>query len=254
MQSNCVAVQPQETEYGRKRRINQSMCNKDYSCLKGFCPSFVTIYGGELHKTKADNADDVFADLPDPKVPELGEHAYNILVTGIGGTGVLTIGALMGMAAHLEGKHCRNLDMTGLAQKGGEVTSHVRLASDIEELRTGHIITGGTDLLLACDIVSAVGKGAHETLNAERTKAVINTNNTPVADFVTNNALDFHQEQIRKTLLDAIRKDDSHFLPATEQATALLGDEIATNIYTLGYAWQKGLVPLSRNLSSARSR
>jgi indolepyruvate ferredoxin oxidoreductase len=245
VQSNCVAVQPLETEFGRKRKINQSMCNKDFSCLKGFCPSFVTIYGGELRKTKAKDQNDIFDSLPEPSIPKMGDKAYNVMVTGIGGTGVLTIGALLGMAAHLEGKHCRNLDMTGLAQKGGEVLSHVRLAEDIEELRTGHIITGGTDLLLACDIVSAVGKGAHETLNEDRTRAIINTNNTPVAEFVTNNAVSFHDDQIKKTLLKSVHKDHKHLVPATYQATALLGDEIATNIYMLGYAWQKGLIPLS---------
>jgi indolepyruvate ferredoxin oxidoreductase len=245
VQSNCVAVQPVETEYGRKREINQSMCNKDYSCLKGFCPSFVTIEGGELRKTKSESDDNIFSTLPDPSLPELGEHAYNIMVTGIGGTGVLTIGALMGMAAHLEGKHCRNLDMTGLAQKGGEVLSHVRIAMDKEELRTGHIITGGADLLLACDIVSAVGKGAYETLNKARTRAVINTNNTPVADFVTDNKIDFHEQQINDTLLEAIDVNNHHFVEATSHARALLGDEISTNIYMMGYAWQKGLIPLS---------
>lgn len=246
VQSNCMAVQPLETEYGRKRQINQSMCNKDFSCLKGFCPSFVTIHGGELKKTKSDAAGDVFARLPEPDVPELGEHAYNVMVTGIGGTGVLTVGALMGMAAHLEGKECRNLDMTGLAQKGGEVLSHVRLANDREELRTGHIITGGTDLLLACDIVSAVGKTAHETLNPQRTKAVINTDNTPVAGFVTDNRIDFHSEQVRKTLLESTVREHQHFVPATHYAQALMGDEIATNVFMLGYAWQLGLVPLRR--------
>jgi indolepyruvate ferredoxin oxidoreductase len=245
VQSNCVSVQPVETEFGRKRQINQSMCNKDFSCLKGFCPSFVTIEGGGLKKTKSGEAGDVFAAIPEPKVPVLGTSAYNIMVTGIGGTGVLTIGALVGMAAHLEGKHCRNLDMTGLAQKGGEVLSHVRLAADAEELRTGHIITGGTDLLLACDIVSAVGKVAYETLNPARTMAVINTHNTPVAAFVTNNKIDFHHGQVRDTLLSRIRKG-AEFVDASTTSLALLGDEIATNIFMLGYAWQKGLVPLSR--------
>jgi len=245
VQSNCMAVQPLETEFGRKRQINQSLCNKDFSCIKGFCPSFVTVHGGALRKTKSDSADDVFAGLPEPQVPVLGAHAYNIMVTGIGGTGVLTIGALLGMAAHLEGQHCRDLDMTGLAQKGGEVLSHVRLAGDREELRTGHIIAGGTDLLLACDIVGAVGRGAYETLNTERSHAVVNTDNTPVADFVIDNKIDFHQDQVRKTLLEATKQDAQHFVPATHYARALMGDEIATNIFMLGYAWQKGLVPLS---------
>lgn len=245
-QSNCMAVQPVETEYGRKRTINQSMCNKDFSCLKGFCPSFVTVLGGEPRKTKAQGTDDIFGSLPEPRVPELGSEAYNIMVTGIGGTGVLTVGSLLGMAAHLEDKHCRVLDQTGLAQKGGEVLSHVRLARRLEDISTGHITTGGSDLLLACDVVASVGKTAHETLNPERTKAVINDDNTPVADFVTNNRIDFHSDQVRNEILSATVKGGQYFVPATSYAMGLMGDEIATNVFMLGYAWQLGLVPLSR--------
>jgi indolepyruvate ferredoxin oxidoreductase len=243
-QSNCVAVQPIETEFGRKRKINQSACNKDFSCLKGFCPSFVTVLGGEPRKTKAQNADDIFANLPVPKIPEL-QSAYNIMVTGIGGTGVLTVGALLGMAAHLEGKRCRNLDMTGLAQKGGEVLSHVRISPVPNDLRTGHIIAGGADLLLACDIVAAVGPTAFETLSHERTQAVINNNNTPVAAFVTDNNINFHDAQVRDTLTQSLKTNGQYFVPATDYALALLGDEIATNIFMVGYAWQLGLIPLS---------
>lgn len=243
VQSNCMAVQPVETEYGRKRAINQSMCNKDFSCLKGFCPSFVTVLGGEPKKTKAGGVDDIFASLPMPTVPSMGNDAYNIMVTGIGGTGVLTIGGVLGMAAHLEGKHCRVLDQTGLAQKGGEVLSHVRLAKSLDSISTGHITTGGSDLLLACDEVAAIGKTAHETLNPKRTTAVINSDNTPVAEFVTNNRVDFHEEQIRKELLSATR--GQHFVPASSYAMVLMGDEIATNVFMMGFAWQNGLIPLS---------
>ncbi len=245
-QSNCMAVQPLETEYGRKRTINQSMCNKDFSCLKGFCPSFVTVLGGEPRKTKAQGTENMFGSLPEPTVPELGAEAYNIMVTGIGGTGVLTVGALLGMAAHLEGKHCRVLDQTGLAQKGGEVLSHVRLARRLEDISTGHITTGGSDLLLACDVVASVGKTAHETLNPERTKAVINTDNTPVAEFVTNNRVDFHGKQVKGEILSATIKGGQYFVPASSYAMVLMGDEIATNVFMLGYAWQLGLVPLTR--------
>ncbi len=246
VQSNCMAVQPVETEYGRKRAINQSMCNKDFSCLKGFCPSFVTVLGGEPKKTKAGSVDDMFSMIPDAAVPEMGNDAYNIMVTGIGGTGVLTIGGLLGMASHLEGKHCRVLDQTGLAQKGGEVLSHVRLAKSLDSISTGHITTGGSDLLLACDVVASVGKTAHETLNPARTKAIINTDNTPVAEFVTNNNVDFHQAQVRGEILAATVKDGQHFVPASSYAMVLMGDEIATNVFMLGYAWQQGLIPLSR--------
>ena len=242
-QSNCMAVQPVETEYGRKRKVNQSMCNKDFSCLKGFCPSFVTVHGGELRKTKSDSADDIFAELPEVK-PQKLDGAYNIMVSGIGGTGVLTVGSLMGMASHLEEKFSRNLDAVGLAQKGGEVLSHVRISPNQKELRTGHIITGGSDLLLACDMVAAIGKNAYETLNPNRTKAVINTNNTPVADFITNNSVDFHDAQIRSKITERTLKGEQYFVPGTHYATVLLGNEIATNIFMVGFAWQHGLIPL----------
>jgi indolepyruvate ferredoxin oxidoreductase len=243
-QSNCIAVQPVETEFGRKRKINQSACNKDFSCLKGFCPSFVTIEGGELRKTKAGNSfDDVLNNIPQPKVMKI-DKAYNIMVTGIGGTGVTTIGALLGIAAHMEGKFCRNLDDAGLAQKGGEVLSHVRISPVRDDLRTGHIIAGGADLLLACDMVSAVGKTSYETLHAERTRAVINIENTPVADFVINNEINLNHEQVSSTLMEATQADSQYFVSATSLALTLLGDEIATNVLMLGFAWQKGLIPV----------
>lgn len=242
VQSNCVSVQPLETEYGRKRQINQSTCNKDFSCVKGFCPSFVTIEGGQLKKTKGSDAASVFATIPQPTVPAL-ESAWNVMVTGIGGTGVLTVGALMGMAAHLEGKRCAILDSTGLAQKGGEVLSHVRLAPTQDELRTGHIITGGTDLLLACDIVSSVGKASYETLNPERTYAVVNSENTPVSAFVLDNKMDFKDDDIRQELQAAVK--EFVYVDATSVTGTLLGDEMGTNIFMMGYAWQRGFVPLS---------
>ena len=245
VQSNCVAVQPVETEYGRKRQINQSLCNKDFSCLKGFCPSFVTVHGADLVKTSTQEGNEIFDDLPSPQIPQIDQD-YNIMVTGIGGTGVLTIGALIGMAAHLEGKRTAILDQAGLAQKGGEVLSHVRISNDQEKLRTAHIIAGGADLLLACDKVSAVGKGAHETLNPQKTQAVINTHYTPVADFVINNNLDFHEKQIHENLIKATHNDFRFMVEATSIAGALIGDEIATNILMLGYAWQKGLIPLHK--------
>lgn len=241
-QSNCVSVQPVETEFGRKRTINQSSCNKDFSCLKGFCPSFVTVEGGELRKTSAAKGDDVFAGIPQPNVPAM-TGPYNVLVPGVGGTGVLTVGALLGMAAHLEGKHSAILDSTGLAQKGGEVLSHVRLSPNLDDLHNGHIIAGGTDLLLACDIVSAVGRAAHETLNPDRTRAVVNIDNTPVAAFVLNNQIDFKNEDIKKALIAATK--DQFFVDATSATGTLLGDEMGTNVFMMGYAWQKGMIPLS---------
>jgi indolepyruvate ferredoxin oxidoreductase len=203
------------------------------------------VHGGEIRKTKASDEEghDIFASIPEPKLPNL-DDAYNIVVTGIGGTGVLTIGALLGMAAHVEDKFCRNLDMTGLAQKGGEVLSHVRIGKKQEELRTGNIIAGGANLLLACDIVSAVGATAYKTLNPEHTHAVVNGDQAPVSAFVTDNDLDFAQDKVRETLLERITSDGVSFIAATEYARVLLGDEINTNMLMLGYAWQKGLIPL----------
>lgn len=240
VQSNCMSVQPLETEYGRKRQINQTTCNKDYSCLKGFCPSFVTVYGGELRK--AVRADGALPDIPEPSFSPLN-GAYNILVPGVGGTGVLTVGALLGMAAHLEGKASAILDSTGLAQKGGEVLSHVRIAPAQDMLHNSHIIAGGTDLLLGCDIVSSVGKAAHETLNPDRTIAVVNTDNTPVAAFILDNRMDFKNAELRDELIAATRAQ--HFVDATTAIGVLLGDEMGTNIFMMGYAWQQGLIPLS---------
>ena len=242
-QSNCLSVQPMETEYGRKRQINQTTCNKDYSCLKGFCPSFVTVYGGDVKRNEAPKTESVFESIPEPDVMKL-DSAYNIMVPGVGGTGVLTIGALLGMAAHLEGKHAAILDSTGLAQKGGEVLSHVRISPAAEHLYIGHIMAGATDLLLACDMVSAVGKAAHETLNADRTVAIANMDNTPVAAFVLNKDMDFREGEIKKELIAATKAQ--HFVDATKITGTLLGDEMGTNVFMMGYAWQKGLIPLSR--------
>ncbi|WP_374763691.1 indolepyruvate ferredoxin oxidoreductase family protein [Yunchengibacter salinarum] len=251
VQSNCVAVEPLETEFGRKRAINQSACNKDYSCLKGFCPSFVSVKGATPRKSK-EGAGDLSAlglpDLPDPTVPDFDSdyEDYNILVTGIGGTGVLTVGAIMGMAAHLEGKASSILDMTGLAQKGGAVLSHVRIAADEDKLRSPRIVTGRTHTLLACDSIVAAGKDAANVMDSSRTAAVINSHLTPVADFVRNKDIDFQQASVQKQLDAMTREDARHRVPAQELASALMGDAIATNTFVLGYAWQKGLIPLKR--------
>ncbi len=244
-QSNCVSIEPLETALGRKRRINQSTCNKDFSCLEGFCPSFVTVEGGQVRKSRAGMGDAPLPELPEPQVPAI-EDAYSILVTGIGGTGVLTIGALLGVAAHLEGKGCSVLDMSGLAQKGGAVLSHVRLYRDTADEHSPRIIAGGTDLLLACDAVVAAGKEAQQTLAARRSRAVINADLTPVADFVRDGDMDFRAEAILDALARRSRDEARFALPASTLAEALMGDSIATNVFLLGYAWQKGFVPLSR--------
>jgi indolepyruvate ferredoxin oxidoreductase len=247
-QSNCVSVKPLETELGRKRQIDQSNCNKDFSCLKGFCPSFVSVHGGAVRKARRPNLkvvqDDPFASLPMPTQRPLSE-AYGILVTGIGGTGVITVGALIGMAAHLEGKGCTVLDFTGLAQKNGAVMSHVRLAPKPEDLHAVRIAAGGANLVLGCDMVVAASPAALSRIEHGVTKAVINGYVQPVAAFVMNGDMDLGAEAMMKTIRDAAGDEASSFIDGTGLATAILGDSIATNLFMLGYAWQKGLVPLS---------
>jgi indolepyruvate ferredoxin oxidoreductase len=249
--SNCVSVKPLETELGRKRTIDQSNCNKDFSCLKGFCPSFVTVHGGALRKASrkvAAVAADPFARLPLP-VPVALAEPYGILVTGIGGTGVITIGALLGMAAHLEGKGCTVLDFTGLAQKNGAVMSHVRLAPQPEDIHAVRIAAGGARLVLGCDMVVAASPTALSRMENGVTRAVINSALTPTASFVLNGDIDFEAAGMQRTLRDAIGrdaggKDGIDFVDGSGLATALMGDSIATNLFMLGYAVQKGLIPL----------
>jgi indolepyruvate ferredoxin oxidoreductase len=246
--SNCVSVKPLETELGRKRQIDQSNCNKDFSCLNGFCPSFVSVHGGTPAKAKRPGLklvqDDPFESLPMPTLRPLSE-AYGILVTGIGGTGVITVGALIGMAAHLEGKGCTVLDFTGLAQKNGAVMSHVRLAPKPEDLHAVRIAAGGANLVLGCDMVVAASPAALSRIEPGVTRAVINGYMTPVAAFVTNGDMDLGTEAMMKSIRDAAGNDATTFVDGTGLATAILGDSIATNLFMLGYAWQKGLVPLS---------
>ncbi|WP_422008665.1 indolepyruvate ferredoxin oxidoreductase family protein [Reyranella sp.] len=246
--SNCVSVKPLETELGRKRQIDQSNCNKDFSCVNGFCPSFVSVHGGVPAKARRRKlevvAEDPFASLPMPTLRPLSE-AYGILVTGIGGTGVITVGALIGMAAHLEGKGCTVLDFTGLAQKNGAVMSHVRLAPKPEDLHAVRIAAGGANLVLGCDMVVAASPAALSRIEQGVTRAVINGHVQPVAAFVMNGDMDLGAESMMKAIRDAAGDEATSFIDGTGLATAILGDSIATNLFMLGHAWQKGLVPLS---------
>ena len=243
VQSNCISVEPLETELGRKRSINQSSCNKDFSCLKGFCPSFVTVNGGRLRK-RAPLEMSAIGELP--PVPSLQplDKPYNVAVGGVGGTGVLTIGALLGMAAHVEGKASMILDMSGLAQKGGAVLSHVRISQNTEEVTCSRIVTGTADLLLAADEVVAIAKETIGLCESQRTHGIINTHLIPIADFIRNRDFDFQRRKVNTVLENAIRKD-STFVDFTHAAEALLGDAIATNVMMLGYASQQGLLPVS---------
>ena len=243
VQSNCVAVAPLETEFGRKRTIDQSSCNKDMSCLKGFCPSFVTVHGGQLKRGKRAAVTGLFEAVPEPTLPELG-HPYGIVVTGVGGTGVVTIGQLLGMAAHLDGKGAGVLDMTGLAQKNGAVMSHVRIAETPEAIKTVRIPAGGADLLIGCDLVVSGGAECLRALRKGATRAIVNTHQVMTGDFTRQADMAFPADALRHAIADSVGPTRAEFLDASPLATALMGDAIATNLFMLGYAYQKGLVPL----------
>jgi indolepyruvate ferredoxin oxidoreductase len=244
--SNCMSVVPVETDLGRKRAIDQSSCNKDYSCLKGFCPSFVTIEGGRLRKGRGlHGAEHALAEPPPPTLPDTA-RPYGILVTGVGGTGVVTIGALIGMAAHLDGKGVTVLDMTGLAQKGGSVYSHIRLADSPDDLHAVRIAAGEADAVIGGDVVVSASTEALAKMAAGRTRAVVNCAETPTSDFAHNPDWVFPLDKMQASLKEAVGADKVDFLDAQGIATALMGDAIATNLFLLGYAWQRGLVPVSQ--------
>jgi indolepyruvate ferredoxin oxidoreductase len=242
--SFCVAVLPKETEFGRKREIDQSNCNKDYSCVNGFCPSFVTIHGGGLKKRKGGGQVD-FSTLPQPEFATDLSQPWNILVTGIGGTGVVTIGALIGMAAHLEGKGATVLDQTGLAQKGGAVTCHLRIARTPGDIHAVRIAAGEADLVLGCDMVVVNDYWALSKIRADRSRVVLNTYEAMPGTFTTRPDMQFPAQQIVAAVKTALEGGEPELVDATKLATALLGDSIASNLFMLGFAWQKGWVPLS---------
>jgi indolepyruvate ferredoxin oxidoreductase len=245
IKSNCLAVVPVETEYGRKRAIDQYSCNKDYSCVAGFCPSIVTVHGGSLRRGRAmaSGAED-FANLPEPDHADLAKPC-GILVAGVGGTGVVTIGALLGMAAHVEGKGVTVLDMTGLAQKGGAVMSHVRIAETQDRLHSTRIATGEACLLLGCDMVVAVSEDALSKTAPGMTRAIINTAQAITGEFLRNPDRAFPAGAMEQAVVDAIGADAATFIDASRLASRLMGHSIATNIFMLGYAFQLGLIPLS---------
>ena len=243
VQSNCISVEPLETAMGRKRTINQSSCNKDYSCLKGFCPSFVTVDGGKPRRRAPADLGPIEG-LPEPLSRPTLDRPYNVAVGGVGGTGVLTIGALLGMAAHIEGKASMILDMSGLAQKGGAVLSHVRLSENPADVTSSRIVTGTADLVIAADEVVAVAKDTITLCETGRTRGVINTHLIPIADFILNRDFDFQDRKVSLVLERALHQDSS-FFDFTTPAEALLGDAIATNMMMMGYAYQRGLLPLS---------
>ncbi len=246
VQSNCLSVEPVETEFGRKRRINQSTCNKDFSCVKGFCPSFVTVEGGTLKKPKKEKKGDPFAlpPIPEPALP-LAETAWGIVVAGVGGTGVITIGQLLGMAAHLEGKGIVTQDAGGLAQKGGATWSHVQIANRPEAIHTTKVDLAKADLVIACDSLVAANRYTLQVMHPGRTYVALNSHGTPTASFVKNPDWQFPAGSCESALAEAVGPAGVGSFDAEEVAVQLLGDSIYTNPLILGFAWQQGRVPLS---------
>jgi indolepyruvate ferredoxin oxidoreductase len=247
VQSNCVAVQPVPTEFGRKRQIDQSNCNKDFSCVKGFCPSFVTVHGAKIKKAVPDTGTmdgALFRPLPDPVIPAI-DRTFNVIVTGVGGTGVVTIGAILGMAAHLEGKGLGMIDMAGLAQKGGAVYSHVRLANTQDDIHAIRVTAEAAHLVLGCDLVVTGTKKVLASVKKGQTAMVVNTAEVMPGEFTRNADFSLPTERLKRAITSAAGQEGAAFVDATTIATTLLGNAIAANMFTLGYAYQTGHVPLT---------
>ena len=253
VQSNCVSVQPLETEWGRKRTIDQSSCNKDYSCLKGFCPSFVTVEGAKLKRGKGVDAPANLPALPEPAQPAIGQ-TYSIIVTGVGGTGIVTIGGVLGMAAHLEGKGVGIIDQAGLAQKGGAVYSHIRIARKPDDIHAIRVAANECDLVLGGDMVVVGNKKVLSTAKLGATTMVINTAEILPGDFTRNADFSLPTERLKRAIRTAAGAEKTHFVDATRLATALLGNSIGANIFMVGYAYQLGALPLSAESIETRDR
>ena len=244
VQSNCVSVQPLETEFGRKRTIDQSSCNKDFSCVKGFCPSFVTVHGAKPKMVAGVADGKELPALPAPELPEIGQ-TYNIIVTGVGGTGIVTIGGILGMAAHIEGKAVGVIDMAGLAQKGGTVYSHMRIAKSPEDIHAIRVAAGGADLVLGGDIVVAGNRKVLAAVKPGRTSMIINTAEVLPGDFTRNADFSLPTTRLKRAITQAAGSEHSHFIDAGRIANALFGNSIGANIFLVGYAYQYGAIPLS---------
>jgi indolepyruvate ferredoxin oxidoreductase len=247
VQSNCLSVEPVDTEFGRKRRINQSSCNQDFSCVKGFCPSLVTIEGGQLKAAKASDDTPDLARLPPMPEPDLpsSKHAFGIVVAGIGGTGVITIGQLLGMAAHLEGKGVVTQESAGLAQKGGATWSHVQIADEQSHIFTTKVGMAEADLVIACDPIVAAHATTMSVMNNGRTRIALNTHHTPTAALMKDPSWQFPAGHCDQVLGDAVGGSAVKRIDSVALATRLLGDAIYANPLMLGFAWQMGWVPLS---------
>ena len=246
VQSNCVAIEPVETEFGRKRAIDQDACNKDFSCIKGFCPSFVTVHGGQRRKAEKRGGADIaaFAAPPEPAQPSL-DRPYAMVMTGVGGTGVVTVGAILGMAAHLEGKGAGIIDMSGLAQKGGPVAVHVRIARQPEEIKAIRASSAGADLVIGGDLVVAGAGKVLSVVRSGRTRVVASPHQTMTAEFTHTPDLSLPVAALRRSLEERAGAAACSFIDAQKYAGALLGDKAMANILLVGFAYQKGFIPLS---------
>jgi len=241
--SNCLSVQPLETELGRKRTIDQNSCNKDYSCVKGFCPSFVEVDGASLVK-EATELPEITGDLVAPELPSL-HQPWNIVVAGIGGTGVLTVNAIVAMAAHIEGKGCATLNQTGLAQKYGAVVCHVRVGETQQSINAVRIAAGDADLLIGCDLAVAASEEPLAKVYRKRSHAVLNTHASSTPAFLSNPDVEYPSEDMVAAVVDQVGGAKTHCLDASTLATKLFGESMASNLFLLGYAYQQGLIPLS---------
>jgi indolepyruvate ferredoxin oxidoreductase len=246
VQSNCMSVEPLETEFGRKRTINQSTCNKDFSCVKGFCPSFVTVEGELKKKAKTGKVNPFeLGSLPEPTLPAL-QNAYGIVVAGVGGTGVITIGQLLGMAAHIEGKGIVTQDAAGLAQKGGNTWSHVIIAPAQEQIATTRVATAAADLIIGCDPMVAASKETLARMHVGRTHVALNGHGSPSAGFVLNGNWQNPSEKCSAAIAEAVGPSHMSVFNADTVSTKLMGDSLYTNPMMLGFAWQKGWIPLEK--------
>ena len=241
--SNCVSIEPRETEFGRKRAIDQSSCNQDYACADGFCPAFVSVRGASLRRETPTDIEAALIDLPDPQ-PFLGAPRLSVLITGIGGTGVVTVGAVLAMAAHLEGLAASVFDMTGLAQKGGAVLSHLKFAARPAETVAPRVGMLAADVILGCDLVVTASAEVLRSMNPGRTRLVVNSHLVPTAAFQSNPDIDFRAAELHQAIARSLGSCESERIDFTLAATTLLGDTVAANLLLVGFALQRGWLPV----------
>ena len=245
IQSNCISIVPVETEYGRKRQIDQSNCNKDYSCVDGFCPSFVSVVGDVKLKTNVNNSliERINSTISEPILPEI-QQSYGIMIAGIGGTGVVTIGAILATAAQIDGKGSGVLDMTGLAQKGGAVKSFLRIFNDPKEISTIRLSYGDTNLLMGFDLLVANDEEVLKTLDKQKTKSIINSDEIMTGEFTRDKNFFLPFDKMKENLINILGKNNIDFIPSNTIANKILGDSILSNMFIVGKAYQSGLIPI----------